>query len=202
MADVSLQKEFSIPDLYRDFVSLSGGRGPLAREIRETLWKAVNLLAEQIVVRTPSNTGNLSGAISQAKQVQYGRGVWEASVTDGGVPYGLPVNYGRKPGRRPPVDDIEYWVKRKKIQWMIDRKNKPPRPATTREMAWAIAVSIAMHGTFKSGTYHDDGSFAHPGPPMMFERGMEAAEPYIDDLFAELLDRIANHWQNQGYIGG
>lgn len=196
MTQVALQRDFDVPELYEDFVLLAGGRGPLAREIRTALWTGVNLLAEQIVVRTPSNTGNLSGAISQAKHVTYGRGVWEAVVTDGGVPYGLPVNYGRKPGRRPPIDDIEYWVIRKKIQWMIPLK-RGPRPATTREMAWAIAMSIAMYGTFRRGTYNDDGSFSHEGPPRMFERGMEAASPHIDKLWSELLDKIADHWGRQ-----
>lgn len=196
MAKIELQREFDVPDLYKDFVLAAEGRGPVAREIRSILWTAVNLLAEQIVVRTPSNTGNLSGAISQAKQVTFGEGAWEGVVTDGGVPYGLPVNYGRKPGRRPPVDDIEYWVVRKKLQWMIPRKSGL-RPATTREMAWAIAMSIALHGTFRRGTFHDDGSFSHEGPPKMFERGMAAASPHIDKLWVELLDRIAEQWGKQ-----
>lgn len=196
MAEIALQRQFEIPDLYKDFVLMAGGRGPLAREIRRILWTGVNLLAEQIVVRTPSNTGNLSGAISQAKHVAYGDGVWEAAVTDGGVPYGLPVNYGRKPGRRPPIDDIEYWVIRRKIQWMIPRK-KGPRRATTREMAWAIASSIALYGTFRRGTYADDGTFLHEGPPKMFERGMDAAAPHIDKLWDELMDTITKHWRDQ-----
>jgi len=193
MAQMALQRDFNIPDLYKDMVALAGGHGPLAREIRSTLWTAVNLLAEQIVVRTPSNTGNLSGAIAHDKEVSYGQGVWEAVVTDGGVPYGLPVNYGRKPGRRPPIDDIEYWVIRKRIQWMVPRKSGA-RPATTREMAWAIAMSIALNGTFRRGTFNDDGTFSHPGPPQMFERGMEAAAPHIDKMFEKLMDRIAEIW--------
>lgn len=194
MADIALQREFDVPDIYKDFLLAVKGRGPMARDIRKVLWMGVNLLAEQITVRTPSNTGNLSGAISQAKTVSYGAGVWEAIVTDGGVTYGLPVNYGRKPGRRPPVDDIEYWVIRKKIQWFIDRKKKGPRPASTREMAWAIAMSISLYGTFRKGTYNDDGSFSHAGPPKMFERGMEAASPYVDKLWVGLLDKLAEHW--------
>lgn len=194
MADISLQREFDVPDIYKDFLLAVKGRGPMARDIRKVLWMGVNLLAEQITVRTPSNTGNLSGAISQAKTVSYGAGVWEAIVTDGGVTYGLPVNYGRKPGRRPPVDDIEYWVIRKKIQWFIDRKKKGPRPASTREMAWAIAMSISIYGTFRKGTYNDDGSFSHAGPPKMFERGMEAASPHVDKLWVSLLDKLAEHW--------
>jgi enoyl-CoA hydratase/carnithine racemase len=51
--------------------------------------------------------------------------------------YGLPVEFGRKAGRMPPVDAIRLWVVRK-LQITGDEADKA---------AWAIARHIGARGT-------------------------------------------------------
>jgi hypothetical protein len=61
----------------------------------------------------------------------------------------------------PPVDPIELWVKRK----ILSTTNK-----STRSLAFAIATTIARHGT---RALHD------PDVGHMFERGLSAAMPAL-----------------------
>ena len=94
---------------------------------------SLDLLVNWTVDGTPVNLGLL-------------RGSWTKEVT--GTPqnltgemmtplvYGWPVETGRKPGKQPPVDAIELWVKR-----------KLGAGADSRQIAWAIARHIAIHGT-------------------------------------------------------
>ena len=183
MIEAHLVLDFEFADVIADIVDSEGGVGPIADAILATSWAGVDLLAEQITVRTPVNTGNLSTAISQAKSVDYGDGVWEGAVTDGGVPYGLPVEYGRAPGKMPPVDDIEYWVIRRGIKFTRKLKNGSEVPLDSRQTAWIIAMSIAKRGS----------KGAH-----MFREGFRAAEPHLERLWDDLMDEIERIWNEGG----
>lgn len=53
------------------------------------------------------------------------------------------LEYGRKPGKQPPVDAIENWINVKRI---IPRSINGKIP-TTKQLAFAISKSIGEHGT-------------------------------------------------------
>ena len=53
------------------------------------------------------------------------------------------VEYGRKAGGMPPVDDIHQWIRRKRIR----PEGKGDIDKQQRSLAWAIAKWIKAHGT-------------------------------------------------------
>lgn len=63
-----------------------------------------------------------------------------------GEHYTRQLQFGRKPGKMPPVDMIHKWIKAKGIRALKDGM-------TTRRLAWAIAVKIKKKGTkyFRQG---------------------------------------------------
>lgn len=179
MSDADLILDFNFPELIAPLIESADGEGPVADIILAGMWAAVDTLAQSITLETPVNLGHLSTAISQAKTVEYGQSVWTGTVSDGGIAYGLPVEFGRKPGRQPPIEPLEFWIKRKGIQWSRKLASGRTVPMTTNEMAWAMAIHIATHGT--------KGAF-------MFKKGLEIAQPAIDQIFASILDDIAEMW--------
>ena len=111
--------------------------------------------------------------------MDYGEGVWTGVVSDGGVEYGLPVEFGRAAGRPPPVEPIELWIKRKGIQWSRTTASGQVVPLTTNQMAWALVMHIAREGT--------QGAF-------MFREGMRIATPAIEQIYSHMLDAIVARW--------
>ena len=179
MTQADLVLDFTFDELIAPLVQSAQGEGPMADTIEAGMWAAVDTLAQAIVMETPVNTGILSGAISQAKEVTFGNSVWMGVVSDGGIAYGLPVEFGRKPGRQPPIEPLEFWIKRKGIQWSRKLKSGRTVPMTTNQMAWALAIHIAAHGT--------KGAF-------MFREGLRIATPAIDKIFQSTMDDIAQKW--------
>jgi hypothetical protein len=179
MTQADLVLDFTFPELLAPLIDSAQGKGPIADAITAGMWAAVDTLAEAIVMETPVNVGHLSTAISQAKSVNFGNSVWTGIVSDGGIAYGLPVEFGRKPGRRPPIEPIEFWIKRKGIQWSRKLKSGKTKPMTTNQMAWALAMHIAAHGT--------KGAF-------MFREGLRIATPAIDKIFQDTMDEMAQKW--------
>ena len=53
------------------------------------------------------------------------------------------LEYGRKPGKQPPIASIEEWIKVKRI---VPRAINGKLP-TTKQLAFAISKSIGEHGT-------------------------------------------------------
>ena len=185
MTQPDLVLDFTFPELLAPLIDSAQGRGPIADTVTAGMWAAVDTLAQAIVMETPSNTGILSTAISQAKEVHFGDSVWTGTVSDGGVAYGLPVEFGRKPGGKislKMVDSLEFWIKRKGIQWSRKLKSGKAKPMTANQMAWAIAVHISVHGT--------KGAF-------MFREGLRIATPAIDQIFAGIMDDIAKIWGDE-----
>jgi hypothetical protein len=124
---------------------------------------SVDTIQAEVVARTPVNTGALRGSIGteiRGERLDL-RGEVATSIL-----YGEPVEYGRKPGKMPPVDAIEYWVIRKGIAGGDE----------ARGVAFAIARAIGRRGT----------KGAH-----MFEEGFKAAEPRVDNLWRGLPGEIA-----------
>jgi len=87
-----------------------------------------------------------NGSIASGLLRNSGRTV---SQPDGTVDAGFYVNYaefveyGRKAGGMPPVDDIHQWIRRKRIR----PEGKGDIDKLQRSLAWAIAKWIKSHGT-------------------------------------------------------
>lgn len=141
---------------------LEQGSGPFSQLISNTMQTALDVLEQEIVTRTPVNTGLLRGSIANA---MYGRPPFIEGVVGTPISYGLPVETGRAPGKLPPIDAIEYWLKRKQLA----------PEGNTRQVAYLIARAIGRRGT--------KGAF-------MFRVGFEAARPRIEQLFDQLLDNM------------
>jgi hypothetical protein len=99
-----------------------------------TMQKLVTVVKGRLVVHTPVFLGQLRG--SYYTQVA-GDPVNVTGRVISDLIYGLPVDQGRKPGPPPPVDAIEYWVRRK---LGIDGNE-------ARHVAYLIARAIGRRGT-------------------------------------------------------
>jgi|GEM_PF-1156535 len=155
-------------DLLQKLSELEAGAGKAGRLVVDHMQAALDVLGDNIDARTPVNTGALRGSRSNEMRGTPLHLIGETSTT---VAYGWPVERGRKPGgKMPPVEAIEYWVKRKGI--VFTREGKP---LSSRQTAWVIAVHIKVHGT--------DGAF-------MYRDGLAASIGPIDRIFDDLSDQL------------
>jgi hypothetical protein len=146
-------------ELMQRIAGLEQGGGPFTAMIESTMQQALDLLEEQIAIRTPVNTGLLRGSIGTFIR---GRPLAIEGIVATPISYGVPVEYGRAAGKMPPVDAIEYWVKRKGIA----------PEGQERSVAFLIARAIGRRGT----------QGAH-----MFRDGFDASRPRIEQMFDQLL---------------
>jgi len=140
----------------------------IAKHTKLAMHKSLSALGQPIATGTPVNTGALRG--SEATEIRgQGAEIWGRIFTP--LEYGAPVEHGRKPGKMPSIDAIQYWVERKGIA------NDGEDP---RQVAFLIARAIGRRGT----------KGAH-----MFEEGLKTALPHIlrlwkaagHDIIAELV---------------
>lgn len=91
------------------------------------------------------------------------RGAVEAWLVGSQLAYAPFVNYGRKPGKRPPVNAIVKWLALKPV----DTGDK-----NIRQVAFAIAAAIGKRGV---------------KPKFMFEKTVEAMTPRMEGIFTDAL---------------
>ncbi len=132
-------------------------------EFDRAMGEALAVLEGEIVGRTPVNTGFLRQSFGSTQR-RTPMGI-EGEVRSIAT-YAAPVEFGRLPGKMPPVDAIEYWVRRK-LGITGDRE--------ARSAAYVIARAIGRKGT---------------KPAYMVRDGLQAATPYIEKLFGDAVDRI------------
>lgn len=113
--------------------------------------KSLDVAQTAVAEETPVNYGALRASVG--KQT-IGSPFPFAGEVFSPLDYASPVEFGRKPGRRPPTEAIEAWVIRK-----LGYKGKQ-----ARSVAFLIARAIGRRGT--------RGAF-------MFKRGFAVAEPVI-----------------------
>ena len=146
--------------------ALEQAPGMVAEEQRLAMQKSLDVLEQTIVPRTPVGvSGNLRGSI--ATEVRGTPANLQGEIFTPLI-YGLPVEYGRRPGKQPPTAAIELWVV---------RKLGVPAGREARSVAFVIARAIGRHGT----------KGAH-----MFEEGFDAAEPIIVQIWEGLPDKVFN----------
>lgn len=157
--------------LWNQLGDMENGRGEIGWMITDAMVQSLSVLKQEIVARTPVNFGHLRGSIYT--EINGTPANMEGSVANlhgttlPAVLYGWPVERGRAPGKWPPRDAIELWVVRKGLA-----------RAGTREassIAFLIARAIGQRGTKGAA---------------MFYKGLEAATPAIDRIWANLLDSI------------
>ena len=148
------------------------------RELRIGLDDALGYTMAQVVEHVPVNTGVLRESIYDeiaGLRVSLGGVDLEGVVSSSDYePKVNAVEFGRKPGKMPPVEAIALWVKRKGIAGS--------KRVEQRRMAWAIAIKIKRVGT--------KGAF-------MFTKAFEASQSYIIKVMDAAVDRILNAWSKE-----
>ena len=127
------------------------GRSAFEGIQRNAMLKSVAVIEGAVRAETPVNVGTT-------------RAAWQSQVRGAGpdlvgrvfnpAEWAIPLEVGRKPGKMPPVDAIQYWVERKGLAQGED----------SRQVAFLIARAIGRRGT----------EGAH-----MAERGMANATPAV-----------------------
>lgn len=130
------------------------------------------MFQELIQGNTPVGaTGNLRQDFQASKPITRGQSIEGSAVSS--LVYGLPIERGRTPGgKMPPIDAIEFWVRRK----LGVTKN-------SRGVAFVIARSIAKKGFRRKDGYRmveiafDEGS---PKAIKLFDLALQKAAKKIE----------------------
>ena len=91
-------------------------------------------------------------------------------------PYFPFSEYGRRPGKMPPVNKILQWVE---FKHLVPRSNNGRVP-TTKQLAFAISKHIALHGT--EGKH-------------LFEKTLD--DPSLDNLADKLVELITAEFEKE-----
>lgn len=86
------------------------------------------------------------------------------------------AEYGRRPGKMPPVNKILQWIE---FKHLVPRSNNGRVP-TTRQLAFAISKHIALHGT--QGKH-------------LFEKTLD--DPNLDNLADKLVELITAEFEKE-----
>ena len=86
------------------------------------------------------------------------------------------AEYGRRPGKMPPVNKILQWIE---FKHLVPRSNNGRVP-TTKQMAFAISKHIALHGT--EGKH-------------LFEKTLD--DPNLDNLADKLVELITAEFEKE-----
>lgn len=124
-----------------------------------------------------------SGKVSRAEEPD----AYEVAFgsPDKEVEYATYVEFGRRPGKRPPIDAIKQWVDKKHLSDTYSIKNRQQSnrgkdyKRRRDSMAWAIANSIAKKGTQ-----------AHPFLFPAFEAKKENVGKNIGREIAKLIKKL------------
>jgi hypothetical protein len=103
--------------------------------------------------------------LRSVEKVFESRGAIKAWLVGSALPYAPFANYGRKPGKRPPIEPIVRWLALKPV----DTGGKD-----IRSVAFAIATAIGKRGV---------------KPKFFFEKAIETATPRIEGIVTDELNR-------------
>lgn len=137
--------------------------------VRGSLFESGALIEKEVRQRTPQGVGGTaSGLRASMFSEMRETGPRFESITASSLPYADPVEFGRRPGRMPPVKALIPWVER----FIILKQGE-----TAAGVAFVIAKAIAARGT----------QYYRQSPPgaRMFAQGGEAALPTIERIFKD-----------------
>ena len=138
----------------------------LDAEMRKRIDKSLDVFQQAVQLETPVNMGALRGSVLPSVT---GTALDWTGILTTALSYGLPVEFGREPGRMPPPQALELWVVRK---WGLQGEQAV-------QASWALARHIAKHDT--------KGAF-------MFQKGFDNALPAVmrlwDDLPGAVVEQV------------
>lgn len=151
-------------------VILSPALESLPLRLKQTLDKAheqsgretVNELRQQTIQAGAIASFSFIRSIEKIYERQGAIAAWRVGSALHYAPF---VNYGRKPGKRPPVEAILKWIALKPV----DTGNENPR-----RVAFAIAAAIGKRGV---------------KPKLFFERTLELMTPRVEEIFVSELKK-------------
>lgn len=164
-------------DIMRQAAAFDAAPEVVADEMMAAMQASLDVIEAEVVVRTPAVIGVLRGGIADEIHGDPPDFYGEVIAGGPGAIYGWPVERGRAAGRMPPLDNIEYWVKRKKLDW----KDGQGQQMSSRRMAYIIAVAIS-----RGQTRHQK-----KGGAKMFEEGLRSAGPHVERLWEGAVEAIA-----------
>lgn len=149
-------------------VTLSPALESLPDRLRKTLAAAHEQAGRETVneLRTQTIQSGAIASFSFLRSIEklYERqGAIEAWRVGSALPYAPFVNYGRRPGKRPPIEPILRWIALKPVS---------TGDKDIRSVAFAIATAIGKRGI---------------KPKLFFEQTVEAMEPRIEEIFTDAL---------------
>ncbi len=160
---MSLTFKFDTEDVeaYADF--LDGPALEIIRQERMTAMRSsLGVFEDTVSSRTPANVGTLQNSISG--NIRGSQLTIRGEVVSP-LPYAAAVEYGRRPGKRPPIGPIKLWV---------SQVIKPPAKELDG-IAFLIARAIGRWGTEEH---------------RMFGRGFRAGLPYVQALWRKVPAKI------------
>lgn len=157
-----LSMSIDVTEIMEQADRFSGSAEVIADEMDIAMDASLDLIEEQVVVRTPVNIDLLRGSIDHTifgEPPNFRGEVFTPLV------YGIVVERGRRAGAKaPPIAPIIFWVRRKKIVFTRVLKSGKTVPLSIESTAFLIARAIGRRGI--------KGKF-------MFEKGFEAALPHV-----------------------
>jgi hypothetical protein len=130
-----------------------------ARELENGLNRLLVDLTEEVKDRTPHFTGGLEASIFNEIRVS---GQSLEGLVSTPLVYGPPIEFGRKPGKMPPVDALKSWAARK----LGDEK-----------LAFVVARAIARKGY---------SSLQHTDKQQMFQDAWDQNQSLIEQHLTDL----------------
>jgi hypothetical protein len=109
----------------------------LERDIRRTLTASLQMIERDARANAPQDTRRLHSSINHQITGSFPRLLGEVGPS---VRYGMAVEFGRAPGRMPPVNALIGWVRR---HWSPDR-SRPVAAGRRRYGAWQRAGESAL----------------------------------------------------------
>lgn len=137
-------------------------RQALDRAHEQSAKETVDELRQQIIETDAIASFSLLRSIEKQFQT---RGVEQAWLIGSALPYAPFVEYGRKPGKRPPIDAIVRWIALKPV-------NTGDRDI--RSVAFAIATAIGKRGV---------------KPRYPFRQAADAMRPRVEEIFVDVLKK-------------
>lgn len=154
--------------------------GIAREETRTTLHLIAARMESEVMQRTPAGVGGAAGLRGSIFGEVRGdnnsvRGIWGTPLK-----YGEVIEFGRKPGKFPPVGPIELWVRRK-LGITEDSEG----------VALAIARAIFRRGFSPNGDVGKDGA-------RMFEKAWESCQDWAETQLGLLPGRIVSRAGGNG----
>ena len=157
-----MEFKLDLSEVEKFISSLPGANSVIEEEMKNAVQISLDAFEQAVVLETPVNTGTFRGSITTYMKGASFRLTGEVTTPLQPV-YGIPLEFGRKAGKMPPLGPIALWLYRKGI--VTDRKQ-------IRSAAYLVARAI---GEGRSRHQRQGGS-------KMFQKGFDNVSPAVQCL--------------------